>query len=370
MSEDNFETARLVVRLDAVTANYRTFVRRAGPAAVAGVVKADAYGLGATQIAKTLSGQGCETFFVARISEGIALRPVLPDARIFVLDGAHPGAVPALIGHRLTPVLNSLEEIALWANAAREYRTQLDAAVQIDTGMSRLGLSGSALSTLAQNAKWQLHDLRVVLWMSHLACANDAESAMNAQQLDRFRTALAILPSAPASLASSGGVLLGKDYVFDMVRPGIGLYGGNPHEGHENPFAVAAVLTARILQLRRIDAGHCVGYGATWRASRPARLATVGAGYADGLFRTLGNRGGAAIAGIRVPIVGRVSMDLITLDVSAVSEAVCQTGAEVEFFGDSVSLEDVAKAASTANYEILTSVSARVPRQYEDEAVA
>lgn len=155
-----------------------------------------------------------------------------------------------------------------------------------------------------------------------------------------------------------------------MVRPGIGLYGGNPHESSKNPFEVAAVLTARILQIRRVDAGQCVGYGATWQASGPARLATIGAGYADGLPRALGNRGVAAIAGVQVPIVGRVSMDLITLDVSAVSEADCKTGDEVEFFGDSVGLEQIATAAGTANYEILTSVSARVPRKYEGGATA
>lgn len=370
MSENTIETARLAVRLDAVVANYRVFARQAGPAAVAGVVKADAYGLGALQVARALNAQGCETFFVARISEGIALRPVVPGARIFVLDGAQPDAVPALIGYRLTPVLNGLEEIAVWAAAAREQRTQLDAAIHIDTGMNRLGLSGDALSTLAQNTKRHLHDLRVVLWMSHLACANDMHARMNAQQLDRFRTALAMLPAAPASLSSSGGVLLGKDYIFDMVRPGIGLYGGNPHDGSENPFEVAAVLTARILQARRVDAGQCVGYGASWQATGPTRLATVGAGYADGLLRALGNRGVAAIDGVRVPIVGRVSMDLITLDIGAVSEACCQAGAEVEFFGDSVGLEEIATAAGTANYEILTSVSARVPRKYEGGAAA
>jgi alanine racemase len=205
--------------------------------------------------------------------------------------------------------------------------------------------------------------------MSHLACADDPQSKMNSIQLDRFRSALAMLPPTPASFASSGGVLLGKDYAFDLVRPGIGLYGGNVQNAAQNPFAVAAVLTARVLQLRQIDKGESVGYGASFRAKRPTVLATVALGYADGLMRAIGNRGHAAIAGTRAPIAGRVSMDLVTLDVTDVPRAALSTDADVEFFGDTISLEEVAKAADTAAYEILTSLTPRVPRRYESAAV-
>jgi alanine racemase len=368
MSHSEFEAARLTVRLGAVASNYRLCQRLAGPAAVAGVVKADGYGLGASEITRTLSHAGCDTFFVARLDEGIRLRPVVPNARIFVLDGADPDTVDALIAHRLTPVLNSLAEIAGWNAAAHETRTPLEAAIHIDTGMNRLGLPGDELSVLALEWKKRLDGLRLVLLMSHLACADDPEARMNRIQLDRFRSALAMLPPTPASFASSGGVLLGKDYAFDLVRPGIGLYGGNVQNAPQNPFAVAAVLTGRVLQLRKIDKGESVGYGATFRAKRPTVLATVALGYADGLMRAIGNRGVAAIAGRRVPVAGRVSMDLTTLDVTDIPRAVLSAVADAEFFGDTISLEDAARAADTAAYELLTALTPRVPRRYEGAA--
>jgi alanine racemase len=188
---------------------------------------------------------------------------------------------------------------------------------------------------------------------------------MNRIQLDRFRTALAMLPAAPASLASSGGIMLGKDYAFDMVRPGVGLYGGNPQTSVPNPFATVAVLTAKILQLRQVEPGEGVGYGMTFRPTRPTMLATAALGYTDGLMRALSNRGAGAIGGVRAPVAGRVSMDLITLDVTEVPNAAVRVGAEVEFIGDTITLEEIAEAAGTASYEILTALSRRVPRHFE-----
>ncbi len=361
----DFDVARLTVRLGAVTSNFRSCQRMAGPAAVAAVVKADAYGMGMVPVAKHLVQAGCDTFFVARLTEGMQLRPVAPQARIFVLDGASADAVPALIANRLTPVLNSLTEIAGWSAAARAMRTTLDAAIHIDTGMNRLGLPASELGILATEAGERLEGLQLVLLMSHLACADDPDARMNRVQLDRFRTALAMLPVAPASLASSGGVLLGKDYAFDLVRPGLGLYGGNPQPARANPFATVAVLSGRILQLRRIEVGESVGYGATFRAARPTVLATAGLGYTDGLMRALAGRGMGAIGGVRAPIAGRVSMDLITLDVTDIPAAKLAVGAEVEFFGDTITLDEIAASANTASYEILTALSRRVPHLYE-----
>lgn len=357
-----FEPARLTVRLGAIAANYRECVRRAGKAEVSGVVKADGYGLGMAQVARALAGQGCETFFVARLAEGIALRTILPRARIFVLDGAPEAAISALIAHNLTPVLNSLAEIETWSKAGKS----LDAAIHIDTGMNRLGLPAGEMATLAAEAPARLKNIRVALIMSHLACADDPASPMNAAQLARFRAALARLPPAPASLASSGGVMLGKDYMFDMVRPGIGLYGGNPRNEKPNVFGTVAVLTGRILQLRRVDKGDSVGYAATFRAERPSTLATVALGYADGLKRVLGNRGFGAVKGVRAPIAGRVSMDLVTLDVTDVPGVI--VGGEVEFLGDTILLDELAGAANTVAYEILTSLGPRIARQYEDAA--
>ena len=355
------DVSQLTVRLNAIAQNYRACRNFAGSAAVSGVVKANGYGLGAAEVTRTLLAEGCDTFFVARLEEGIALRPIAREARIFVLDGARSQWLPALVAHNLTPVLNSLDEIDLWAR----YAQGRDAGVHLDTGMSRLGLPATEQTILAREARQRLAGVNLVLLMSHLACADDPQSPMNAEQLSRFRAALGRLPAATASLSSSGGILLGRDYVFDLVRPGIALYGGNPQASRPNPFAVAARLAARILQLRRVDKGEHVGYGATYRVGRPTLLATVAVGYADGLMRALGNRGVGAIGGRKTPIAGRVSMDLVTLDVTDLPESLLSAGAEVEFLGDTVLLDDVAAMAGTANYEILTSMGARIPRHYE-----
>jgi len=363
MGKPDFETARLTVRLGAIAENYRRFRAMVSRASVSGVVKADSYGLGMAEAAHTLAIEGCDTFFVARLEEGIALRSLVPPARIFVLDGAGEDTASALVAHRLTPVLNSLDEIAAWSAEAGARNTKLDCAIHLDTGMSRLGLPAGELATLAAEWRQRLAHLNVVLWMSHLACGDNAQSAMNAQQRDRFRAALARLPPAPASLAASGGALLGADYHFDLIRPGIGLYGGNPRSHGENPMRAAAALTGKILQVRRIDRGESVGYGATFRAGRPSTLATIGLGYADGLMRAIGKDGHAAIAGTRIPFAGRVSMDLATLDVTDIPNV--KVGDEVEVFGDTVSLEEFAGNAGTVNYEILTRMGTRVPRHYE-----
>jgi len=376
-TQADFEAARLTVRLPAITANYRTYRRLTGPAAVAAVVKADAYGLGAARVVPALAGAGCDSFFVARLEEGIALRKIVPPARIFVLDGADPDSVPALLRFSLTPALNSLAQIAAWSAAARVGRTPLDAVLHVDTGMNRLGLSGEELATLAGEQARRLVGLNLVLVMSHLACADEPQNKMNAQQLSRFRQALAMLPTAPASLAASHGAMLGIDYHFDLVRPGVALYGADPQkpEGQKpegkatagtapSLMQTAAVLTAKVLQVRRIDLGESVGYAATFRAKRPSMIATVALGYADGIPRTLSNKGGAAIAGLRVPVIGRVSMDLTTLDVSALAEPP-HVGADVELLGDTINLGEVAQTAGTNEYEILTRLR-RVPRRYQE----
>jgi alanine racemase len=357
----NCHTGALTVHLGAVIENYRLCRTLAGCDA-AGVVKADAYGLGMEPVARALASTGCDTFFVARLEEGIRLRALLPAARIFILDGAAEESAPALIAQRLTPVLNSLDEIEAWSKAARAQRTSLDAAIHVDTGMNRLGLPPAELSILAKEYAQRLAGIALVLVMSHLACSDNPSSTMNATQLERLRAALAALPTAPASLSASGGVLLGKEYAFDLVRPGIALYGGNPQHDLPNPFRTVARLTGRIHQLRRVDKGEGVGYGATFHTARPTTLATVGLGYADGLMRAIANRGAGAVGGVRARIVGRVSMDLITLDVTDIPSA--DLGREVEFLGDTISLEEMAQAAGTANYEILVRLGSRFPRTH------
>jgi alanine racemase len=368
----DFEAARLTVRLPAIVANYRTYCRMAGPTAVAGVVKADAYGLGAARVAPALAEAGCDSFFVARLEEGIALRKAVPRARIFVLDGAQSDSVPALISFSLTPALNSLAQIAAWSAAAGAARASLDAVLHVDTGMNRLGLAGDELAILSGEHAKRLAGINLVLVMSHLACGDEPGNKMNGQQLSRFRQALAMLPPAPASLAASHGAMLGLEYHFDLVRPGVALYGANPQQDRQqskatpNLMQTACVLSARVLQLRRIDSGESVGYAATFRAKRSSMLATVALGYADGIPRTLSNKGVAAIKGVRVPIVGRVSMDMITLDVTDLAEPP-HTGDDVELQGDAVTLGEVAALAGTNEYEILIRLR-RVPRIYEGES--
>lgn len=362
LDTSDYSVAYLGVRLGAIVSNYRTARRMAGGAVVAAVVKADAYGLGARAVVPALLSAGCDTFVVARTREGVDVRTLAPKARIFVLDGAYAENIPTLIACRLIPCLNSLDQIAAFAAAAMQDKP-LDAAVHIDTGMNRLGLSAADVSVLSAERAKRLKGLNVVLWMSHLACSDDPDSPMNKLQLDRFRAALAMLPPAPAGLSASGGILLGKDYHFDLVRPGIALYGGHPANRGPNPFAVAVCCTARILQVRRGCVGETVGYGATFAITRPSILATVGYGYADGLMRAVSSVGEIAVNGQRAKIAGRVSMDLASIDVTDVKGGV-ETGMMVEFFGDTIKLEEIAASAGTISYEILTSLSRRAARRY------
>jgi alanine racemase len=319
--------------------------------AAAAVVKADAYGLGLGGIVPALLAEGCTQFFVARLEEGMALRALAPAARIFVLDGAMPDTIAALKAHDLVPVLSSLEQIASWRGCGA-------AALHVDTGMNRLGLPMDELADAAA----ALGGTELSLVLSHLACGDDPQSSMNAVQLAKFKDALAQLPPAPASLAASGGVFLGKAYHFDLARPGIGLYGGHPQPGHgANPMQCAVQLTGTVLQTRPVAAGESVGYGASFRAKQATTIATIALGYADGVLRGAGNRAQAMIGGQRAPIVGRVSMDLITLDVTGLKVAV---GDEAELFGPAVSLDEAAAGWGTISYELLTGLSRRIPRIY------
>jgi len=366
-SSANTGATHLTVRLGALAANYREVLRRAAPAAAAPVVKANAYGMGIGPVVHALQRAGADSFFVARLQEGIDARALAPAARIFVLDGVAAGTASALEAHRLTPVLNSLDEIAEWSGRARSERKELDAALQIDTGMNRSGLSHAELAQLASRLRESLVGVNLVLVMSHLACADETGNDMNWTQLARFRAALAALPPAPASFAASAGIELGRDFLFDLVRPGIAIYGGAPLPGRANPYRTAAVLNGRVLQVRHLEAGDCVGYAASFTAARPTRLAVVATGYADGLIRAVGARGFAAIGGMRVPFAGRVSMDLLALDATEVPESELVRGAEVEFLGDTITLEEVAEWSGTITHEILTAISPRADRLYLDD---
>lgn len=347
----------LTTSLAAIGANWRTLKDAAPHAEMAAVVKANGYGLGAIPAAAKLRAMGCRTFFVATYDEGCALRPILGDARIFVLNGFPSGAAPAFVAAGLTPTLNTLDEIREWAALG----ARLPCAIHVDTGMARAGLSAPELDALAGDAAL-LARLDIALVMSHLACSDEPDHPLNRQQLARFRAALARLPSAPASLASSAGVFLGPDYHFDLVRPGIALYGGNPMAQEPNPMRAAAMLTADILGVRTLLRGESAGYGATFAATRDTRLAVCNIGYADGILRALSNRGVAFVGDTPCSYAGRVSMDLLTIDISAVPPSQAQRGAQVEIIGPHMTIEDMAARAGTASYEVLTSLGPRFTR--------
>lgn len=354
--------AVLTIDLAAVVANHRLLATRAPSAQVAGVVKADAYGLGARQVAPALAAAGCRTFFVAQLGEAIALKPHLPgDAAIYVLNGVLANEEPHYVAHAIAPVLNDLAQIARWSDAARRAGRPLPAAIHFDTGMSRLGLAGAEADRLvADTSRLDGLDLRLV--MSHLVASEEADHPHNALQFARFAALRRRFPRVKASLANSSGVFLGPDWHYDLVRPGAATYGINPLPGQPNPMRSVATLTARVLQVRTIDPPEAVGYGATHRVTRPTRIATIGCGYADGWLRSLSNRGNAVVAGVKVPVVGRVSMDLITLDVTAVPSV--QAGDSAVLMGANLPVDEIADCAGTNGYEVLTRLGSRFHRVY------
>jgi alanine racemase len=364
--------AILTVDLGAIAANWRGLrdSGRAGgrPVDCAAVLKADAYGTGATVIGPRLAREGCRLFFVAHIEEGVALRRVLPDLPIYVLNGLLPGTEGDFVEHALTPVLNHLGQLNAWRAAAQRFNRPLDAVIHVDTGMHRLGFGAEETQVLV-NERGRLRGLRLALLMSHLVVSEEPDNPINGEQLGRFRTFLKSMPGAPASLANSSGIFLGPDYHFDLLRPGAALYGINPLPGKPNPMLPTVTLGARILQTRRIDALQTVGYGAAWRSARPSRVATIALGYADGYFRTLINRTHVQLSGHRVSVIGRISMDLVTIDVTDVPEALSQPGALVEILGPHMTADDLAEHARTNAYEIMTALGHRYARVYLDRPV-
>ncbi|MBL6078971.1 alanine racemase [Belnapia sp. T18] len=348
----------LTVDLGAVSANWRQLAAMA-PGAVGAAVKADGYGLGAVPVARALLAAGCRHFFVAHLSEGVAVREAVgPGPMIAVLNGFPPGIAGA---EGLVPVLNGLPDVAAWTAAARQAGRALPALLHVDTGMARLGLDVVELERVAgDHGLLAGLDLRYV--MTHLACADVPEHPLNSEQARRFGAACARLPAVPRSFANSSGLFLGPDFASELGRPGCALYGINPTPGRPNPMQQAARLEAPILQVREIPAGAAVGYGASWVAPRPSRIATVAAGYADGYLRALSGQATGILAGRSVPLVGRVSMDLITFDVTDVP--LPAPGDRIGLIGPGQTPDDLAAAAGTIGYEILTSLGVRYRREY------
>jgi alanine racemase len=410
MTSDPVARAGAILEIDlaGIAANWRLLARQAAPAACAAVVKANGYGLGAAPVARALAAAGCRMFFVATIDEGIALRHALGEVpEIAVFNGPLPGTAAEFAAHKLIPVLNDPGQIEEWASLRNSLSALqggeggdplrsngegevgvgnrsgiphltptlsaprggegarvagLPAILHIDTGMARLGLDSGEFAAMVENPPpfaW-----RAV--MSHLACADHPDHNLNERQRTRFATAAAQLPGVAASLSASSGIFLGPSYHFDLVRPGAALFGVNPQPGRSNPLRQIVRLSAKIVQVRQIDRGESVGYGAAHVMEAPGRAAIVAVGYADGWLRSLSHRGCGYLAGTRVPLLGRVSMDLVTFDVSAVPAALAHPGAMIELLGADYGVDDAASDAGTIGYEILSALGSRYHRIYRD----
>jgi alanine racemase len=363
-------TGFIAIDLAQLRANWKALAEHVAPAECGAVVKANAYGVGAHRVVPALFEAGCRTFFVATLEEATKARPLAPGAAIYVLDGLLPHTARELARLGAVPVLTSLDEVRTWASLARERSSAPPAALHVDTGLNRLGMGASDVSVLARDPVL-LRRLGVSLIMSHLACADDAAHPMNGEQLDAFTRLHASFPATRASLAASDGLLLGPDYHFDLVRPGYALYGGQAAPGRTAPVAPVVRVSAMILQVQDVAAGGRVGYAASYRAASPRRIATIAAGYADGVFRHASASndvpgGFVAIRGRLAPIVGRVSMDLITVDATDLGDPAPKRGDWADLISPELPLEAVGAAAGTIGYEVLTRLGPRFHRIYLD----
>ncbi|MEQ9487372.1 MAG: alanine racemase [Alphaproteobacteria bacterium] len=351
----------LTIDLDALARNFTLLAKTAAPAEPSAVIKANGYGLGDEIVAKTLHAAGCRRFFTAHLDEAIRVRAALPDpaVEIGVLNGLLPGHEAAYREHSLFPTLNDLGQIDRWSVICDEYGP-LPAAVHVDTGMRRLGLPPDETVVLASDPGRMRFPCRYL--MSHLACADTPAHPLNREQLAAFTSAVAKIPHEKAVLANSSGVFLGPEYHFDMIRPGVSLYGGRPNTDGPNPMEQVIRLEAKILQIRHVDAPQTVGYGAAHTVEGPGRIATIGVGYADGYLRSLSGCSSASIDGIRVPLVGRVSMDLLTFDITEAPKA--SVGDTLVLIGPDYTIDELADDAGTIGYEVLTSLGQRYLRRY------
>ncbi|HLG84416.1 MAG TPA: alanine racemase [Bradyrhizobium sp.] len=358
----------LTVDLDAIVANWRKLEKTAVPAECSAVIKANAYGCGIEPVAKALSAAGCKTFFVATLDEARAARAALPQAVIYSLNGFFQNTGEAYARIDCRPVIGDLNELAEWDVFCRRSGWSGGAAIHIDTGMNRLGLTIAEAQSLIPRINAGDHGITLV--MSHLVSAEQLHSPINARQLAAFREIQSFFTGVPAALANSSGIYLGAPFVFDLVRPGAALYGVNPTPEADNPMQPVVDLKARIIQTRTIERGDTVGYGGTWSARRPTKLAIVATGYADGYFRAAsasdGTRGAEVIvAGKRCPIAGRVSMDLIAVDITDLPPNAARRGHMVTLIGEGITVDELAHHFGTIGYEVLTSLGRRFARVYK-----
>jgi alanine racemase len=357
----------LTIDLAALEANWRALSRRAMPSECAAVIKADGYGCGIEPVAAMLAKAGCKTFFVADLAEARRVRAVAAAPAVYVLNGLMPGTTHAYAELNVRPVIGSLVELAEWDAFVAAQQWRGGAALHVDTGMNRLGIAAGEAAALAPRIRAENHG--ITLLMSHLACAEEPEHPLNDSQIRLFREVRILFRGIPASLANSSGIFLGSAAHCDVVRPGVALYGVNPTPGRSNPMRPVVELRAHILQVRNVQRGETVGYNAGWTAKRASRIAVVAVGYADGYLRAASASdarpgGDAIVGGKRCPLAGRVSMDLLAIDVTDLPDGAARRGDLATLIGDEITLDDVATSAGTIGYEVLTSLGRRYHRIY------
>jgi alanine racemase len=365
-------TGVLTVDLDAICANWRKLEKTAVPAECAAVIKADAYGCGLVPVARALAHAGCKTFFVATLDEARAARTALPSAALYVLNGLIQNTGEAYAKIDARPVIGDLNELAEWDVFCRRSGWAGGAAIHIDTGINRLGLTLAEVQGLIPRINAGDHGFTLV--MSHLACAESLNHPLNSRQLASFREIAGVFSGVPASLSNSSGIFLGGPFQFDLVRPGAALYGVNPTPEADNPMRGVVELKARVVQIRDVERGESVGYGATWTTRRPTRLAIVSAGYADGYLRAGSSNDGTRgteviVAGKRCPVAGRISMDLMAIDITDLEKSAVRRGHMVTLIGDGITVDELAHYLGTIGYEVLTSLGPRYTRVYRGGAV-
>jgi alanine racemase len=360
----------LTIDLGAIAANWKRLYGMTIPVECAAVVKADAYGCGIERVVPALTKVGCRTFFVAEIAEGRRVRAAAPDAVIYVLNGLMPSTAPAFAEANLRPVINSPTELAEWDAFVAANNWRSGAALHVDTGMNRLGLTPEEAVAIAPRVQsGEGHGFKLL--MSHFACAETLDHPMNDRQLRLFREIRILFRGVPSSLANSAGIFLGGTAHCDLVRPGIALFGGNPIPGRKNEMRPVVELKGRITQVRQIKKGDTVGYGASWTAARPTRLAIVAIGYGDGYFRAAAATKTKAPANVIIggkpcALIGRISMDLIAVDATDLPNGVARRGEFATLIGGDIGVDELGTACGTIGYEILTSLGKRYHRNYRD----
>jgi alanine racemase len=359
----------LTIDLAAIAANWKRLYGMTVPVECAAAVKADAYGCGIERVVPALKKVGCRTFFVADLAEGRRVRAVAPDVSVYILNGLMPGTASAFAEANLRPVINSTTELAEWDTFIATSSWDGGAALHVDTGMNRLGLTPEEAVAISARVRAENHGFKLL--MSHLACADIPDHPLNDRQIRLFREIRIMFRGVPSSLANSAGIFLGGSAHCDLVRPGIALFGGNPVPGQKNAMRPVVELKGRITQVRTIKKGDTVGYGAAWTAARPSRLAIVAIGYGDGYFRAAAASKGkppadAIIAGKRCPLIGRISMDLLAVDVTDVPTGAARRGEFATLIGGDIGVDELGAACGTISYEVLTSLGRRYHRTYRD----